>query len=213
MSTNEIKNLSNIEHKKWLKIEHQHCRDESLGFDYKAGIKNLKTIKDILDKKNLTFWLAFGTLLGAVRNKDFISYDDDIDFFMYEEDLLPEYKLLKEEFMSAGFIFRDWQKSIGTKINLYRYKQLCTIDGLALDVNYGNNDYRVTKRWKFPRKYFEKYGTIEFKGMIFRIPSPPENFLSFLYKNWKKPINPKQVSRPDKWRSKSINKEKDKNEK
>jgi len=208
MNINEIEKLSNIKNKKWLEIEHLYCRDQSLGFDYKSGIKNLKTIKDILDSKNLNFWLAFGTLLGAIRNKDFISYDDDIDFFMYEEEVLSEYEFLKKEFISAGFIFRNWQKSIGTKINLYRYKQLCTIDGLALDTNY--NEYRVTKRWKFPRQYFENYDTVEFKGMRFRVPSPSEDFLSFLYKDWKKPINPKDISKPNKWRSKSINKKKDK---
>jgi len=204
MDIKKIKYLSNISHKEWLEIEPLYCHEETKGFDRKAGVKNLKTIKKILDKKNLTFWLAFGTLLGAIRDRDWIWYDDDIDFFMREEDLLPEYDSLKELFICNGFIFRDWQKKTGTKINLYRYKQLCTIDGLALDPTYRNNKYRLTKRWQFPKKYFERYGEIKFKGMVFRVPFPPEDFLAFLYKDWEKPIDPKLLPKPHKWRNKKI---------
>ena len=187
-----------------MKIESLYCRDESLGFDKEAGVKNLKDVKKIMDKNKITFWLTFGTLLGAIRNKDWISYDDDIDLMVYNEDFLPEYNILKKEFIENGFIFRDWDKKRGTKINLYRYKQLCTIDGIILDSSYEGNKYRLTNRWKFPRKYFEKKETIEFKGMNFRVPSPPEKFLSFLYKNWEEPINPKLLSKPHKWRNKKI---------
>ncbi len=204
MNIEKVKYLSNIDHEEWMKIEREHCEDESKGFDVEAGDKNLRSIKDILDKEDLTFWLAFGTLLGAVRNKDWIPYDDDVDFYMYEEDLLPKYDILKDKFISEGFIFRDWKKSRGTKLNLYRHKQLCTIDALALDPSYKNNKYRLTKRWQFPKKHFEQFGDIEFRGMNFRVPFPPEDFLSFIYRDWKTPINPKNSSKPDKWRNKKI---------
>ncbi len=204
LKNKDIKYLSNIKHVDWMKKEKLYLRDPSIGFDYEAGIKNITSVKKILDEEGLSLWLAFGTLLGAVREKDFISYDDDIDFYMMEEDFLPEYDNLKNRFISAGFIFRDWEKPRGTKINLYRHQQLCTIDALALDLSYKNNKYRLTNRWRFPRKYFETYGEIEFKGMIFRVPSPPEDFLSFLYRNWKKPIDIKILSQPDKWRNKKI---------
>lgn len=46
-------------------------------------MKNAKealfSLKEYLDKAEIPFWLDFGTLLGAYREHNFISYDGDID--------------------------------------------------------------------------------------------------------------------------------------
>lgn len=52
----------------------------------KANAELLKIFHDICQENKLQYWIDFGTLLGAVRHKGFIPWDDDIDVGMPRED-------------------------------------------------------------------------------------------------------------------------------
>lgn len=39
----------------------------------------------ILERHNIPYFIAFGTLLGAVRHKGFVPWDDDFDLFLFDE--------------------------------------------------------------------------------------------------------------------------------
>ncbi|GAI21113.1 unnamed protein product [marine sediment metagenome] len=55
----------------------------------KAAKESLLEVKEVLNELKIKFWLTWGTLLGAVRDKGFIPWDTHIDLKMFAEGWNP----------------------------------------------------------------------------------------------------------------------------
>ena len=66
----------------------------------KIQLDIMSEIDEYCKKNKLTYYLAAGTLIGAVRHKGYIPWDDDIDIFMKRNDYD---KFIKNFFSGKGF--------------------------------------------------------------------------------------------------------------
>ena len=74
----------------------------------------LKYFDNLCQENNLEYYIAYGTLLGAVRHKGFIPWDDDVDIHMKGKDYLKLIELLKDNFDTTYFF-----QSLETEENYY----------------------------------------------------------------------------------------------
>ena len=68
------------------------------------GTQMFLDFKNICEKHNLRYFIDFGSLLGAVRHKGFIPWDDDIDISMPYQDYLNFLDIAQAEFGEEYFL-------------------------------------------------------------------------------------------------------------
>ena len=61
----------------------------------KYWLEELTKVSSVLESANINFFLDHGTLLGAVRDKGFIPWDNDIDLGVVNFDIKKRFKDLK----------------------------------------------------------------------------------------------------------------------
>ena len=81
----------------------------------KANVKLLEEFHNICQSNNLLYWIDFGTLLGAIRHKGFIPWDDDIDLGMPRDDYEKMIELFKNGFPQNSDLVLEFENNHKTK--------------------------------------------------------------------------------------------------
>ena len=121
-----------------------------------ADIKILKEIVRICDENNLVYYIIGGTLLGAIRHKGFIPWDDDIDLGMPRDDYEIFIKIAPSIIQSS---FKLVNYNIDEKYQYYITRVLDT-NTKVVEKRIGNNS-----------KY--TYASVD----LFPLDGSPNNFL------------------------------------
>ena len=147
-------------------------------------LKVQKCAKD----NGIDIYMAFGTLLGAVRDKDFIDGDKDADTYVKDEEaffkILPYLKENGVELVryikNVEFSFRD-KEHPGVFLDVFIMKKANSIWGIYC---YELGGFVI------PKKYLKQDGEIEFHGHTFKTPLNPVRLLQFWYgETWNIPIS------------------------
>ncbi len=154
----------------------------------------MKDVDDVLNHHKITYWAAFGTLLGAVRHQGIIPWDDDLDIGMNFEDsyrfqeLIPVFEKLGYKVQEHYFGYKiSAGESLYTLEKNETHPPTCDIflskniqgnlvfHSLFARENWPTNltiqELYPLKRWKF--------GDIEIWG-----PQNPQPYLTRQYGNW-----------------------------
>ncbi|WP_319502694.1 LicD family protein [uncultured Draconibacterium sp.] len=173
--------------------------------DKKIAKVNLLDFKKMADNHKLNFYLYKGTLLGAIRDNDFIEHDEDIDLMIMEEE--------KEKFFNLLYHLQK----IGFDVVRYERRGI-----ISIMRNNEYIDFYIFKKYEdkiracgnlfIPERFLLETTHIRFQSAQFRVPKDYKLFLRLQYgENWSSPIQYANfnMSFPQKLKTKVYMKSKD----
>ena len=147
----------------------------------------------ILDDLKVNYFLQTGILLGAIRDKDLIPWDWDIEISVFSDGFDKKIDAVSKRLIKNRFrIKKIIRKKKELKIDFIgKYPQ--NVTGYTIFAwNYSKiRDCYWRKNFIVSAKYLNKYSQIKFFGRKFNCPYNPEEYLTYAYGNWRKPLRTK----------------------
>lgn len=194
-----------LEHKKHKVLEPKFIK---LSGKYNNHMRDmLFYIIDLFEKHNIKFWLDDGTLLGIIREGNFIPWDHDVDLGVDGESisrilnlkyqLFPKYLLKKRTSSSLWVpggvrvikIQNVWKKILNINFHIDLFTKYKVND------KYQWIDSGALKHIEC--KYYDNLDSVQWMGRTIPIPSHTDEYLSIRYGDWQTPIKDFDPSRED----------------
>lgn len=141
-------------------------------------------VKRICEKNNINYFIIAGTLLGAVRHRGFIPWDDDMDIGMLREDYERFLKVCKRDLSNEYFLqTMDTDRNFGLPMAKLRREGTRFIEKNSEDVKMHNGIYidifpfdnspnsRVKKQMQAVKTYVLKRSILAKNGYNFTLDS------------------------------------------
>lgn len=157
----------------------------------------LLSLKEVLESQNIIFWLDFGTLLGAVRNNDFLAHDLDIDLGVAIKDHYRVLTALQENGFNLkrrigtddGTALEETFEKKGVDIDVFYYHAknnfyvchtFAPLHGKSWEETISVKGGLIIREHQFP-KTSSNVETINFHGHQFNVPSNTSKHLAANY--------------------------------
>lgn len=156
----------------------------------KYGVEALRAFVDCMDTNDFKYTLAFGSILGAIREHGFIKHDLDIDVFMWHEDFSID---IVTKLKECGF---SLVRSISIDGDKYGREDTFQYKGVSIDIFYlypaidqypyccdfvpGKNKFeRMPRRIEIPVS--KKRKLVTFEDLEVFVPENAEQICEFRY--------------------------------
>lgn len=145
-------------------------------------IENLRILSLHLDRLGLNWGPVFGTLIGIVRNDNFLPWAQSLDLYFLKEDE-ERFKDLLWKLMDEGFeIVKYERRGLYTLQRKGEYSNFFVFRKISPDIRHsGGRDF-------IHEEYIQKTVKWRFKGIDLNVPEDLDKYLTFQYGDWVKPI-------------------------
>lgn len=178
--------------------------EENIKMNFREkALLDLNEVKEIYNKLGIKYFLINATLLGAIREKNIILSDHDVDIGLYGEDIHRSVDIY-QAFRDAGFSVGGGEslqfpcEEIRRPIWFTALRNVKTEHAFFFKTGNKRITWYTTRKigeteskeclvWENDAKYFEPLEVGYMKGEGFPIPNHARELLALWYKNWEIP--------------------------